>query len=88
MGSQFGRRVYGILKTGGSDMFELNLSEIEALEKETKTKTKTLEDRVLRLEENGRYIIEAINSIDQSLASVASSVALLAGQLKRNGGEA
>lgn len=86
MGSQFGRRVYGILKTGGSDMFELNLSEIEALKKETKTKT--LEDRVLRLEENGRYIIEAINSIDQSLASVASSVALLAGQLKRNGGEA
>ena len=86
MGSQFGRRVYGILKTGGSDMFELYLSEIEALKKETKTKT--LEDRVLRLEENGRCIIEAINSIDQSLASVASSVALLAGQLKRNGGEA
>ena len=67
-------------------MFELNLSEIEALKKETKTKT--LEDRILRLEENGRCIIEAVNSIDQSLASVASSVALLAGQLKRNGGEA
>lgn len=66
-------------------MFELNLSEIETLEKDAKTKS--IEDRVLRLEENSRYIVEAINSINHSLASVASSVALLAGRLNCEGGE-
>lgn len=66
-------------------MFELNLSEIEASEK--KAKTKSIEDRVLQLEKNSRHIIEAINSINHSLASVASSVALLSGRMNSEGGE-
>ncbi|UZJ41141.1 hypothetical protein OO006_12450 [Prosthecochloris sp. SCSIO W1101] len=66
-------------------MFELNLSEIEALKNEPEAKS--IEHRVSQLEENSRYIVEAINSINYSLASVASSVALLAEQLNSKGGE-
>ncbi|UZJ39172.1 MULTISPECIES: hypothetical protein [unclassified Prosthecochloris] len=66
-------------------MFELNLSEIEALKNEPEAKA--IEHRVSQLEENSRYIVEAINSINYSLASVASSVALLAKQLNSKGGE-
>lgn len=65
-------------------MFELNLSEVEALNKGAEAKS--IEERVSRLEENSRYIIAAIDSMDRSLTSMASTVALLAGQLNGKGG--
>ena len=66
-------------------MFELNLSEIKALKKEPEAKS--IELRVSQLEENSRYIVDAINSVNYSLASIASSVALLAKQLNRERGD-
>ncbi len=66
-------------------MFELNLSEMKSLEKASKVKS--IEDRVLLLEENSRYLTAALNSMNHSLASIVSSVALLAEQLNGKGGE-
>jgi hypothetical protein len=73
------------LKQEETGMFELNLSEIEALKKEPEAKS--IELRVSQLEENSRYIVDAINSVNYSLASVASSVALLAKQMNSERGD-